>query len=1182
MATAARLAALLSFGLAVCGIAAAPAGAAAPPRPTTLFASPTGGGSACTAAAPCSLGSAAAEVRGLDRNMTADIDVDLYGGDYRLTAPLQLGPQDSGSNGFQVVYRPVRDQQPVLNGAVRVGGFTPAAAGSDVWEAPVPASAAATGGQQLFVDGTRATLARSAGSPAGLQTTATGFRTSDASYAGFTDQSQIEVVQDNDWKHMSCPVQSITADPAGGSDINVLPSCWSANHVDVPNLGFPFNGAGLPAMDGVSYVENAYQLLSRPGQFYLDKTADRLYYIPLPGQDMYAADVELPVLQTLVSLNGTPGHLTPVPQNAPGASYTGSSWGTSAGRTYGDLGNTVAYATADGDSVSYTFTGSGVEVLGETNSDEGAISASVDGVPDTRQSWTGYSSTRLAQQVLYSVQGLAPGTHTVTLTKTGGSYLVINAFEATPQAVSPVHDIAFQGIGFAYSTWNLPVTTGYIDNQAAVLWNTSGPVTTPLVTPGAVAVSRGDDITFSGDSFSHLGATGVDLADGTQNSTVTGSTVTDTAAGGISVGDVDDYFQNDPALMNDGDTVSDDTISHVGQDYTDAVGIWAGFTRNLTIDHNDIGHTSYSGMSLGWGWGWASPCSMQAAEGLSTCARGTNYAGGNRITDNYVHDVMNVLYDGGPIYTNGGQGEDGAGIDSVFSGNYLTVGNHTNNMVYQDEGSSYWDTFDNVTSLGGSNWIGMWTPTINNITVGPADYTDNPNTDNNGTDITYTPPTLVSAGAWPAAALAIMNSAGPVPAAPAAGFVDNDSQLLDYTGSWSAAGTPGGDDQHSTTAQGAAVSLAFTGSSIALVAAEGPSQGSAQVLIDGVAQGTVNTYSASPETGQTVFTDTRLAAGPHTVQVVATGSGRLTLDSFQIPAQPSLSVGGAPTTFHPGTAFTVTATVADPGPTALTGLRLGISAPQGWTVRKQPQPTAVPAHGSAKATFSVTAPAGLAPAGPVGLTVTADYRGARGTGRTLLSTGVQVQQPYTSLAGAYDNTGISDDSATGAADIDGSQSSLSAEALAAAGVTPGAKLTYGGIGFSWPTAAGGQPDNVTAGGQIVDVSGSGADLGFLTTATYGPASGSGVITYTDGSTQSFTLTVPDWYGTAPTGSGAVIVCAYRNRPGNTQDHTTVNVFEQTVALAAGKTVASVTLPDVGDGVAGGQTAMHVFALGIGG
>ena len=50
--------------------------------------------------------------------------------------------------------------------------------------------------------------------------------------------------------------------------------------MNVPNLGFPFNGNGLPAMSGISYVENAYQLLDQPGQFYLDKAADYLYYIP--------------------------------------------------------------------------------------------------------------------------------------------------------------------------------------------------------------------------------------------------------------------------------------------------------------------------------------------------------------------------------------------------------------------------------------------------------------------------------------------------------------------------------------------------------------------------------------------------------------------------------------------------------------------------------------------------------------------------------------------------------------------------------------------------------------------------------------------------------------------------------------------------------------------------------------
>ncbi|HWG24219.1 NEW3 domain-containing protein [Actinospica sp.] len=1176
MKTPTRIAALLVTGIAAYGLPGmSAASAAATSAPITLYAAPSGAGGACTVARPCSLAGAAAKVRAVNHDMKSDIDVDLFGGDYRLASTLQLGPQDSGTNGFHVVYQPVPGQDPVLNGAARVTGFTRVSAADNVWRAPVSAADASSGGQQLFVDGTRATLARSAGSPADVQVTSTGFHTSDSSYASLTNQTQIQVVQDNDWKHMSCPVQSITADSAGGSNINVLPSCWSANNVNVPNLGFPFNGNGLPSMSGISYVENAYQLLDKPGQFYLDKAAHYLYYIPAPGQDMRSADVELPVLQTLAVLDGTPGHLSPVNQNDPGAAYAGS-WATSANRSVGDLGDDVAYTNTNGDSVTYTFTGTGLEVLGETNTDEGTFDAYVDGKQDTSQNWTEAGSTRLAQQVVYSVQGLAAGTHTVKLVNTSSSYLVVDGFEVTPTAITPVHNITFQGLGFAYTTWNTPATTGYIDNQAAVLWDTSGSSTTPTITPGAVAVSRGADIVFSGDSFGHLGAAGIDLADGTQNSSIVGSTFTDTAAGGISVGDVNDYFQNDPALMNSGDTISDNAISHVGQNYTDAVGIWAGFTRNLTVSHNDIGHTSYSGMSIGWGWGWASPCSMQAAQGKPTCQQGTNYAGGNQVTDNYIHDVMNVLYDGGPIYTLGAQGEDGAGVYSVLSGNYVTVGNHTNNMLYQDEGSSYWHTFDNVTSYGGSDWIGMWTPTINTITVGPTNYTDNPNTNNNGTDITYTAPTLVAANAWPAQATAIMDSAGLDPAAAQGTVVDSDSQLLTYAGTWSAQGNYGSDDVHSTTAQGASVSLTFTGKSIAFVTDTGPGQGEAKILIDGVSQGTVNAASPASRTGQTVFTDTKLSAGKHTIEVVDV-SGGMSLDSFQIPAQPYLTVTGSSGLYQPGVALKITATVTDPTAQALTDGQASLQVPQGWTLDKSQAglPT-VPAHGAASVTFTVTPPSTPPQPGTIEMTAMASYVAGHSGLATLVGT-AEVVQPYTSFTAAFNNIGISDDTATDAADIDTAGSSFSAQALAALGVTPGKSLTYDGISFAWPNAASGQPDNVNAQGQTIDLSGSGADLGILDTATYGPAAGSGMITYTDGTTQTFTVNVPDWYGTAPAGSNAVIVAAYRNRPGNTQDHTAVNVFEQSVPLTAGKQVATVTLPDIGSG----STGLHVFALGIG-
>jgi alpha-galactosidase-like protein len=1161
--------------------AAAATQTSAASQPTVLYASPNGTGTACDLPAPCGLSAAKAQVERRSDHMAADIDVDLFGGTYHVPGGFRLGPADSGGNGYTVVWQAVPGQTPVISGADRITGFTEYDSSRDIWRARVWSATAATGGQQLFVNGQRAQLAQSAGSPPGLQVTATGFSTTDPAYASFTNQSQIEVVDNSDWKHESCPVSSITAASGGGSDINILPSCWDANNRDVPNLGFPYNGSGLPAMSGISYVENAYQLLTQPGQFYLDSSARYLYYIPEPGQDMATADVELPVQQSLLTLQGTPGHLAPVNQNAAGASYSGAGWQTYSNRGDGDLDNDVEATMNNGDSVSYTFTGTGLEVLTETNSDEGGFDAYVDGKQDTSRGFTEDTSgnTRLAQQVVYSVQGLPKGTHTVKLVKTSGQYFTIDGFSVVPDAVDPVRDIAFRHIDFEYSTWNLPLTTGYIDNQAGVLWDTSGATPAPVMVPAAVTVSRGEGISFTDDVFRHLGATAVDLADGTQNSTVADGVINDTAGGGVSVGEVDDYFQNDTALMTTGEVISDNVISYVGQDYSDTVGIWAGYTRDLTVTHNDIGHTPYSGMSLGWGWGYASPCSMQAAQGLSSCERGTNYAGGNQITDNYIHDVMNTLFDGGPIYTNGGQAGDivnGTIIDSILAGNYVSIGNHDNNMLYQDEGSSYWHTHDNVVNFAaGGSWIGMWTPTINNITVGPDNYSSTTTVNINGTDISYTAPTIVSNGAWPAAAAAIMSAAGPRDRA-APRVYDDDSQALSYTGDWSAQGTLSDQgDTHTTTSGGAAVSLRFTGRSVAFVA--GPSGGTAAISIDGKAAGQVNT-DAFGTPGQTVFTDTSLSPGQHTI-TISDVSGELTGGSFQVPALPYLNVRSSDSFPAAGAPITIMATLGDPGMVPLRDTSVSLLAPSGWSTGKPVSVGTVQPGGTATATFTATPPSTASP-GTAMFTAVASYAGAGG--QRVLVGGTQAQTPYNSLSAAFDNTGVSADTSTSAADLDGSGYSFSATALANAGVTPGSTVTAGGLNFAWPSAATGSADNVVASGQEIAVNQSGSEIGFLDTATYGPAQGQGTIIYADGSTQSFTLNAPDWYSGPPTGSSAAITMAYRNAPGNGQDNHPVYVYEQSVPLEETAQVAGVVLPDVSQGVSAGSAALHIFALTVGG
>ncbi len=192
--------------------------------------------------------------------------------------------------------------------------------------------------------------------------------------------------------------------------------------------------------------------------------------------------------------------------------------------------------------------------------------------------------------------------------------------------------------------------------------------------------------------------------------------------------------------------------------------------------------------------------------------------------------------------------------------------------------------------------------------------------------------------------------------------------------------------------------------------------------------------------------------------------------------------------------------------------------------------------------------------------------------------------PFASLAAAYDNAGISDNSNPAAADFDGTGESFSAQALAAGTPTPltaGGQATIGGVTFTWPSPVG-APDNVIADGQIIDLSGSGNELGFLGAAGFGAATGSGTITYTDGTTQPYSISMADWFNNAAvSGDEIATMTSSWNFASPTQTTHMVSVYFASVPLDPSKTVASVTLPTVGSGVGNGINAMHIFSVAVG-
>jgi beta-glucosidase len=283
----------------------------------------------------------------------------------------------------------------------------------------------------------------------------------------------------------------------------------------------------------------------------------------------------------------------------------------------------------------------------------------------------------------------------------------------------------------------------------------------------------------------------------------------------------------------------------------------------------------------------------------------------------------------------------------------------------------------------------------------------------------------------------------------------------------------------------------------------------------------------------------------------------------------------APDVAAAGSTSSVTATLTNEADVPLQNAVLNLTGPAGWGV--QPASASlgtVAAHSTETATFKVSVPASTGP-GSYSLSAQANFT-ELDVGPGQVSGSASVTVPYPSVASAYDDAGVSNDSDPAAANFDGGGYSYSAQALSAVGITPGATVSHGGFNFTWPSAAPGQPNNVTTSGQVIGLTASGGQLAFLGAGTFGTQTGTVTVTYTDGSTSTGSITLPDWYANAAApGSQLVATTSHWNIPaGSTLDpNHQVSLYLSTVPLDAGKTVALVTLPD--------NPNMHVFATASG-
>jgi hypothetical protein len=213
--------------------------------------------------------------------MMDDIIIYLRGGTHRLDSPLILGPRDSGQNGHRVIYESYPGEQATVSAGRPILGWTLYDKAKNVYRACVGIG---WDFRQLYVNGKHAQRARGRQNPSEFSRTPTGFLTANTSIAHWHNITDIEVVLLGKWMINRCKIASVS-----GGVITMSNPCWR-------NAQWALKwGANLP-----SWIENAYELLDNPGEWYLDRAVGCLYYIPRIEENISTVEVIAPFGQDMI------------------------------------------------------------------------------------------------------------------------------------------------------------------------------------------------------------------------------------------------------------------------------------------------------------------------------------------------------------------------------------------------------------------------------------------------------------------------------------------------------------------------------------------------------------------------------------------------------------------------------------------------------------------------------------------------------------------------------------------------------------------------------------------------------------------------------------------------------------------------------------------------------------------
>jgi len=216
------------------------------------------------------------------------VEVCLRQGIYYLPETLIFTPEDSGTRSARVTYKAYKKEEAVISGGVRLKNLTWTPYRDGIMKTVMPPGFAT---DQLFVNGERQPMARYPN-----------FNASERHFNGYAADA-ISPARAARWK-----------DPRGGFIHALHASEWGGMHYLITGKGpddqIKYEGGwqnNRPSGMHKEYrmVENIFEELDSPGEWFLDVATSTLYFYPPAGLDLSAATLEAVSLGHLIEFRGS-------------------------------------------------------------------------------------------------------------------------------------------------------------------------------------------------------------------------------------------------------------------------------------------------------------------------------------------------------------------------------------------------------------------------------------------------------------------------------------------------------------------------------------------------------------------------------------------------------------------------------------------------------------------------------------------------------------------------------------------------------------------------------------------------------------------------------------------------------------------------------------------------------------